>query len=141
MTTLFDAKTRRFGKVNFDWNIMELRKFFHSAITHAGLEPIVIYVDALDECNDENVRNIVAAFEHSAAVAIENGADVNICWSSRHYPHIKVSKSLELCMESQNAADIALHVHNALKDRNAKTSDFDLKARSFAKPMASFYRS
>lgn len=127
MTTLFDAKTRRFGKVNFDWNIMELRKFFHSAIMHAGLEPIVIYVDALDECNDENVRNIVATFEHSAAVAIENGADVNICWSSRHYPHIKVSKSLELCMESQNAADIALHVHNALKDRNANTSDFDLE--------------
>ena len=129
MTTLLDAKTRRFGKVNFDWNIMELRKFFHSAITQAGLEPIVIYVDALDECNDENVRNIVAAFEHSAAVAIENGADVNICWSSGHYPHIKVSKSLELRMESQNAADIALHVHNALKDRNAKTSDFDLEGK------------
>ena len=39
---------------------------------------MVIYVDALDECNDEDVRNIVAAFEHSAAIAIENGADVNI---------------------------------------------------------------
>ena len=126
-TILFEAKTRRFGKVNFDWNITELRNFFHSAITQAGLEPIVIYVDALDECNNEDVRNIVAAFEHSAAVAIENGADVNICWSSRHYPHIKVSKSLELRMESQNATDIALYVHNALKDRNAKISDFDLE--------------
>jgi pimeloyl-ACP methyl ester carboxylesterase len=128
LSVLYDEKVKKVGANNFEWHLKELQKFFHDAITQPGQGTVKVFVDALDECIDEDVRKVVRAFEESAGVAMANDAELNICWSSRHYPHIKVCKSHEVLMEHQNASDIALYVHNMLS-KGSTTSHSDIEEK------------
>ena len=85
---------------------------------------IEIFLDALDECLDDEVRDIVRSFSSSASYAVSVGDPLKICWSSRHYPHITVEKCFEVTMEAQNAPDIAAYIRQEL------TSLKHLKLRS-----------
>ena len=138
LISMMKEKKERFGREEIDWHVEELQQFLHRAIARRGSRPIRVFVDALDECNDEDVRKVVAAFERSATAAITNGVDLKICWSSRHYPHIKLKPCLELCMEHQNMADIIRYVHNTLRDWESNDSCFDLEQAIVSKARGVF---
>ena len=114
LALLANEKEVRYGRGNWKWHVKELMDFFHTSIAKAGYGPLTVFVDALDECKDDDVQQVVTAFHRSAVASITNGAILNICWSSRHYPHIRVEKSLVVCMEDQNAEDIITYVGNEL---------------------------
>ncbi len=116
LASLANAKDVRYGRGNWTWHVKEIKEFFHDSIAKAGYGPLKVFVDALDECKDDDVQEAVTAFERSAAASIANGTVLDICWSSRHYPHIRVKRSLVICMEHQNAEDIAAYVRNEVKD-------------------------
>ncbi len=116
LTSLANEKEIRYGRGNWTWHVKEIKEFFHASIAKAGYGPLKVFVDALDECKDDDVQEAVTAFERSAATSIANGTILDICWSSRHYPHIRVKRSLVICMEQQNAEDIAAYVRNEVKD-------------------------
>lgn len=110
----FKEKETQFGVGKASWHFSEIRSFFHWAITRREAESTRIFIDALDECDDEEVRQVVSSFEVSAAQAVSKKLSLYICWSSRHYPHISISHGLELRMEDLNSADISLYVHRQL---------------------------
>jgi len=116
LASLANEKELRYGHGNWTWHVKEIKEFFHASIAKAGYGPLKVFVDALDECKDDDVQKAVTAFERSAATSIANGTILDICWSSRHYPHIRVKRSLVICMEHQNAEDIAAYVRNEIKD-------------------------
>ena len=116
LAALANVKETRYGCGNWTWHVKELRDFFHASIAKAVYGPLTVFVDALDECKDDDVQEAVTAFERSAVASIANGAVLDICWSSRHYPHIRVRKSLMICMEHQNAKDIVSYVRNKVQD-------------------------
>lgn len=116
LASLANEKEIRYGRGNWTWHVKELKEFFHASIAKAGYGPFKIFVDALDECKDDDVQEAVTAFERSAATSMANGTVLDICWSSRHYPHIRVQRPLEICMEHENAEDIATYVRNEVKD-------------------------
>ena len=90
------------------WQTPELSDFFHSAITNHLSRPAYIFIDALDECKEEEIRKIVKRFEDSLAIAASKGRILKICLSSRHYPHIglRSKTSQEIFMENHNRLDI-----------------------------------
>jgi len=116
LASLANEKDVRYGRGNWTWHVKEIKEFFHDSIAKAGYGPLKVFVDALDECKDDDVQEAVTAFERSAAASIANGTVLDICWSSRHYPRIRVKRSLVICMEHQNAEDIAAYVRNEVKD-------------------------
>lgn len=130
---LMEEKSKRYGTDRIEWQLKELENFFHSAIARQRSRRFTVLVDALDACNDEDVRKVVTAFERSAAAAVRNGTNLKICWSSRHYPHIKIRQSLEICMEEQNAPDIARYVDNALDGLETDDLGFDIGTKIIAK--------
>ena len=117
------------------WQTSEISQYFHSAISQISSKPIYIFIDALDECEEDEVRRIVKSFEDSSAVAVTKGATVKICFSSRHYPHIslRIITGQNIFMEAHNGLDIRhyirqelnLHEHHL---RNDLTSDLVKKS-------------
>jgi len=131
LALLADEKDFRCGRGNWIWHVKEIKEFFHASIAEAGCGPLKIFIDALDECKDDDVQEAVTAFEHSAAASMANGTVLDICWSSRHYPHIRVERSLVICMEHQNAKDIAAYVRNEVK--NSSFIDHELESEIIRK--------
>jgi len=98
-------------------NIEALKELFeHVVQLHAGLEPLVCFVDALDECEEEEVRDMVRFFQYLGELCVSEGIRFYVCFSSRHYPHIKLNRGLNLVLEGQegHAEDIATYIQAEL---------------------------
>ena len=118
------------------WHVSELRQYFHSLIQARRPYCIEILIDALDECEDEEVRSLVRSFERSVEAAGSSAAKLRVCWSSRYYPHISLqsSRGSTLRLDQENTEDIRRYVHEELPDRmNARLpflrSDIMFKAQ------------
>lgn len=66
--------------------------------------PLTIFVDALDEGNDNDIRNLIGFLE-DLAICASTSSILRICLSSRHYPHITVRKGFSLVVEKQRDYD------------------------------------
>jgi hypothetical protein len=75
------------------------------------------YIDALDECTQEQVRDVVELFEDLADTAVSQGKRLSICFASRHYPHITMHKSEELKLDNRgwHLGDISIYVHSNMR--------------------------
>ncbi|KAI1174175.1 ankyrin repeat-containing domain protein [Nemania sp. FL0916] len=94
------------------WQQPELKGFIQSIAKQQQPEPLLLLVDALDECADTEVRDVVSFLETISSTAVESGTELRICLSSRHYPEIGMKRQLTLVMESTNEhqKDIARYV-------------------------------
>ena len=94
------------------WHERELQNFFGSAVVEAAKTNTTrIFVDALDECGEQTATSLVSFFEGIADY-------LSICFSCRYYPLIALEKGLEICVEDENAQDIASFVCHELNRRN-----------------------
>ncbi|KAH0553144.1 hypothetical protein GP486_006669, partial [Trichoglossum hirsutum] len=93
--------------INWEWHKEELRDFFLSAVATSRQKALVLFVDALDECEQIEAEKIIEFFEDSISKAKGNGSDLKICFSSRHYPTIHTAgHCLEISVEDRNKVDI-----------------------------------
>jgi ankyrin repeat protein len=106
------------------WTIELLKTLLEQAIQALGESSVMCFIDALDECEEEHVRDMVRFFEHVSELAMSNQIHFQVCFSSRHYPHITIRKGLELVLEGQegHAQDITNYVETELKIGKSKTS-------------------
>jgi WD40 repeat protein/ankyrin repeat protein len=81
------------------------------------IENVAIIIDALDECHEDEVRDMVAFFERLSEDAISDRRTFRVLYSSRHYPHITTLHSMEMVLENQegHSQDIANFVSTELK--------------------------
>ena len=100
----------------WEWHLVELQYFFKLAFTKPNSRRTMIFVDALDECDEESIRDLVYYFRSVTDSAYAAGSDLNICLSSRHYPTITVQRCPEITVECGNKADIVRYVHVKLYD-------------------------
>ena len=115
---LFLDKQKKHG-IHWTWYSGELKGFLLEMIRYQS-QPTVLFVDALDECNESEVRDVVSFLEMLSLAAIGSEASLNICLSSRHYPAISMGKVLELAVEkrAEHDRDIATYVQDKLKMRD-----------------------
>jgi ankyrin repeat protein len=109
----FKEKGRTRGKSGrqWEWHLGELQYFFKLAFTRPNRHRTMIFVDALDECDEESRRDLVYYFRSVTDFAYAAGSDLNICLSSRHYPAITVQRCPEITVEYGNKADIVRYVN------------------------------
>jgi NACHT domain/Ankyrin repeats (3 copies) len=115
---LFLDKQKKHG-THWTWYLGELKSFLLEMIRHQS-QPTVLFVDALDECNESEVRDVVSFLEMLSSAAIGSDTSLSICLSSRHYPTISMRKMLELVVETraEHDRDIAIYVQDKLKMRD-----------------------
>jgi ankyrin repeat protein len=78
-----------------------LHGLLSAAILKLGRRCLAFYIDALDECNEQEVRTMKENFERLGENAVESGIQLYICFSSRHYPYIDVRYGRKLVLEDQ----------------------------------------
>lgn len=116
---------RSFQGLTIDWHDGELRDFILSITSYSNLPPIILLVDALDECSEAEVWSVVSLLEDLGLQAAASRHSIRICLSSRHYPSISMAKNLELVVETQSdhRKDIAIYISDKLKDKEGHNVD------------------
>ncbi|KAF9773951.1 hypothetical protein IL306_008140, partial [Fusarium sp. DS 682] len=79
-----------------------LKDLFRSAVSALGKRTFTCFVDALDECDEQQVRDMVEFFEELAEQCVENNVRFQVCFSSRHYPYVDIKSGIRLILEGQD---------------------------------------
>ena len=105
----------------FQWQLPELVDMFHLSIEDDQLEKVEILIDALDECSDDDVNDVVSSFSESLEATAER-RNLKVCWSSRFYPHIdlRTSWGVEVRLNELNARDIERYLRKTISDELQK---------------------
>lgn len=120
------ASTKQRYSNCYQWHNEELKDILTSIIRSLGRHHrLCCFIDALDECNEDEARDMLDFLEELGRVAVASGTRLNICLSSRHYPHIGMQKGIRLTMEDQpgHQQDIERYVHSQLKAGRGKRVD------------------
>jgi ankyrin repeat protein len=99
------------------WSIESLKDLFGRAIQLLEQSSVACFIDALDECDEYQIRDMVAFFQRLGDLAVSAKAQFQVLFSSRHYPHITITKGLDLTLEGQEGhnQDIATYVDSELR--------------------------
>jgi hypothetical protein len=102
------------------WSPVLLRDVFRDAITHLEQDRVTCYIDAMDECSHEEVEDVVWFLEDLVDFAVGQAKQFYICLSSRHYPNLEISHSVELVLQHQqgHADDIRRYIRKRLAVSN-----------------------
>ena len=98
--------SRKFGGREVDeWTIIELQNVIFSLVDSLQGRSLNLFVDALDEGEKDDVRDMIAFLEELRDASLSSSASVNICLSSRHYPYINIRNGISLIVEDQQVHD------------------------------------
>ncbi|OWT43365.1 NB-ARC and ankyrin domain protein [Pochonia chlamydosporia 170] len=99
------------------WSVESLKELFEQAIRRLGRSPVLCFIDALDECDERQIRDMVAFFEHISEATASGGLRFQVCFASRHYPHITIANGLSLVLEGHkgHSRDIICYIDSELK--------------------------
>ena len=108
-----------------EWSVELLKDLFEQAIRLLGRSRVVCFIDALDECDEDQVRDMLSFFEHTGELAVESDIQFRICFSSRHYPNITITHGLKLVLEGQEGhdQDITNYIDSELKIGYSKPAE------------------
>ncbi|KAM0473829.1 hypothetical protein ACHAPX_007875 [Trichoderma viride] len=128
---LFRERERRLD-TGWEWQESHLKNFLLSEIQHCRPKPLTVLVDALDECEEEHARDVVKFLEELSIKATAVEVTLNICLSSRHYPHISMQRHLELVVEetSEHNEDIVIYTRDNLAIKDGKIEEEFLEKAS-----------
>lgn len=119
---LYASKEEKHGKYGADWtwHFTELQDLLTTAILHSKGLQFSILVDALDECREDDVRDVAVYFESLCHMAVQSEISLNVLFASRHYPHVSVEKSLDINLDERagHMMDIAKYVQKTLKRKD-----------------------
>ncbi|KAK2764112.1 nacht and ankyrin domain protein [Colletotrichum kahawae] len=107
-----------------EWTIDSLKDLFEEAVLNLENLSVTCFIDALDECDEDEIRNMVSFFEHIAEATTRKSVSFQVCFSSRHYPYITISKAVSLVLEGQQGHqdDIINYVSSELKIGDSKVA-------------------
>ncbi|KAJ6197954.1 ankyrin repeat domain-containing protein [Bipolaris maydis] len=93
---------------DYQWNIETLKTLLEQAIRSLGESSVV--------------RDMIQFFEHVGDLCMSNRIHFQVCFSSRHYPHITIRNGLELVLEGHegHSQDITNYVETELKIGKSK---------------------
>jgi hypothetical protein len=115
----FRDKLKKHPQGQWDWGRGELEEYLSVEANRTHPKPIILLIDALDECGEREVQNVVTFLESLSTDAVQAGIDLRICLSSRHYPLVSIRKCLELIVEQiqEHDDDIKVYIRDRLIER------------------------
>ena len=109
----------------YRWEKDDLQNLFTAAIQSLGQRRLMCFIDALDECEEDEIRDLVDFLEHLGHLAASSRIHFYVCLSSRHYPHISIENGVEFTLEKQedHTHDITKYLNGTLKAGRGKQSE------------------
>ncbi|KIM94248.1 hypothetical protein OIDMADRAFT_207429, partial [Oidiodendron maius Zn] len=109
----------------YEWDIEELQEFLIAAVEDLQQYRLLCFIDALDECKEDEARKLIDFLGDLGETAFLRRTSLNICLSSRHYPHIRIRKGVQLILEGQEGydRDIATYVESVFNVPSSKKVD------------------
>lgn len=100
-----------------EWNRQLLQDLLAHLLRLACPRKLIFIVDALDECAEDEVRDMIAFFEKISEDAAPETHPYRVLFASRHYPHITVRQSVEVILQDQegHSHDIDKYLSSQLK--------------------------
>jgi ankyrin repeat protein len=110
------------------WSLEILKDLFERAVLAVNLPrpvSLVCFIDALDECEESQIRDTLSFFESLANKTLSSSNTLRVCLSSRHYPNITINCGLDLILERQagHSQDITHYLNNKLKIGHSKLAE------------------
>ncbi|KAK9437214.1 Het-eN [Metarhizium brunneum] len=115
----FKEKCETFGEVGktWQWHPKQLRDLFESSILKAlKLRSICLFVDALDECGEEDAKMLAQRFKRLLDRLQSTARPFRICFTCRPYPIVALDSVFEICVEKGNGTDISNFVRHQLAE-------------------------
>ncbi|EEY21230.1 pfs [Verticillium alfalfae VaMs.102] len=99
------------------WDVGILQELLEAAVEHLENHSVTFFIDALDECKDSDVHDMIDFMRRVSQKAVLFGSQVRTCFSSRHYPIITLDRGIEVVLENQSghAEDIKEYIEAKLK--------------------------
>lgn len=95
----------------WSWDANELQEILSDVLVEGTQhQPVVIFIDALNECGEAPARDLLAFFNELMRKVMSNQAQVKICLSSRHYPILCLENIQSIFVEERNHEDIRHYV-------------------------------
>lgn len=109
----------------YSWSLERLKDILLRAIRELGTRRLWIFVDALDECDEDQVRDMVVFFEHLGGQAAALNLNLRVFFACRHYPKITTTHKAELTLEDEveHDRDIKHYIQTSLRTGNSKRSE------------------
>lgn len=106
----------------FEWTISKLQTVLSQVVGSLDTRSLTLFIDALDECDAEEIRDMVEYFDDLASNAFQSNIKLRICFSSRPYPHIDIQNRVRFTLEEQteHSEDLAKYVCGKLRAGNSK---------------------
>jgi hypothetical protein len=94
-----------------------LKDLFGTAVLGLGERSLTCFVDALDECDEQQAVDMVQYFEDLAEQSVSENVLFKVCFSSRHYPYITIKQGIRLTLEDQmgHSQDLETYVTSRLQ--------------------------
>ncbi|KAL7795561.1 ankyrin repeat-containing domain protein [Trichoderma afarasin] len=120
LVSAYEQKCKDMGDPpkKWQWHLAELWDFFESSLPRILTNrSIWLFVDALDECGENDAKDIVQRFTWILEKLPPHPAwiHIHICFTCRHYPILSPRGLLEICLEIENKNDISTYVQSELK--------------------------
>lgn len=121
------------------WPIELLKDVLREALLLVDSARLTCYVDALDECQDEDALDMIDFLDVLATSAAASNISLHILLSSRHYPQIDISRCQQLVLEQQSdhGSDIVRYIESKLQIGSSVTAR-DIKSTLLRKASGVF---
>ncbi|KAJ5387275.1 hypothetical protein N7509_009816 [Penicillium cosmopolitanum] len=110
-----------------------LKGLLHKAVSLLGQRSFTCFIDALDECDEQQLLDMIQYFEYLSEQS--TAKRLRICFSSRHYPYIMIRHGARLTLEHQpgHTEDLQAYVGD-----NLRTEDSDIVQKLLQKSAGVF---
>ncbi|KAJ1323667.1 ankyrin repeat domain-containing protein 50 [Microdochium nivale] len=94
-----------------------LKDMLGEAVMNLGATELICFIDALDECDEHDAREMVLYFEDLTEAASGKNISFRVAFSSRPYPYIQVNQMLLVTIENErgHAKDLAQYIDRRLR--------------------------
>ncbi|EJT69113.1 hypothetical protein GGTG_13381 [Gaeumannomyces tritici R3-111a-1] len=120
----FDKNRKEMGQSGekWQWHQKQLQRFFELFLPNVlKTRPVWLFVDALDECGEQNAVDLAEWFESLLRNRPSLGLQFRVCFTCRHYPILALDGAFEVCLEDENRNDISAYVRDRLSTFNKQT--------------------
>jgi ankyrin repeat protein len=99
-----------------DWPVEILQGILREAVLLQKQDPLVLVIDALDECPEKDIRDLLRFLEGLTESSRLHSVILWICLASRHYPGIttRFCESVVVESASDHAEDVRKYVQDSL---------------------------
>ncbi|CAH0055068.1 unnamed protein product [Clonostachys solani] len=110
------------SKDSYRLSLDTLKNIFRAAIMKLGSRPFTCFIDALDECDEQQAIEMVYFIEELTIQSTDIGVPLRICFSSRHYPYINIRWSIRVTLEAQpgHTDDLMDYTKSSLRITNPR---------------------